>query len=500
MRKSTRKHSIRNPPASGRLPTKRLTIRDVQATTDELIRFHRLFHAVFKRREQREWSALYLCGQLSNLERKTIEPMVAAFRGADPNAMRALQQFISQEIWPAEKLILRLQQLVAEWLGDPAGVVIVDGSGFPKQGQSSVGVARQYCGAVGKVANSQEGVFLVYASPHGYAFLDERLYVHETWFGDDACERRRQCKIPETLRFQTEPNLALEMLQGLITRNVLPFRWVAADAHFGEIPAFLDDVTALGKWYFIEVPCDTRGWLDTPRIELPGPGVLGRPRTQPRVSRNAPRPRELRELAAQLPKSAWTRHRIKEGSKGPLVADFAFLRATTVRAGLPGPRVWVIFRRSCGKEPELKFYLSNAPTTCPRTEFIQVSGLRWPIETALEEGKGQVGMDHYETRSWVCWHHHMAHTFMAHLFLVRLCLVFKKKSCLDDRASTSVDRTRFGRRARWKTGHSLHHRLSPTAKLRSLLLTSPTPTRAKSLIFTWASTVTKASESYEVSE
>lgn len=500
MRKSTRKHSVRKSPASGRPPTRRLTTRDVQATMDELIRFHRLFYTVFRRREQREWSALYLCGQLSNLERKTIEPIVAAFRGADPNAMRGLQQFISQGTWPAEKLILRLQQLVAEWLGDPAGVVIVDGSGFPKQGQSSVGVARQYCGAVGKVANSQEGVFLVYASPHGYAFLDERLYVHETWFGEDARERWRQCEIPDAVHFQTEPSLALEMLHGLTTRGVLPFRWVTADAHFGAIPAFMDDVAALGKWYFIEVPCDTRVWLHTPHIEQPGPGVLGRPRTQLRVSRNAPRPREVRELATQLPKSAWTRHRIKEGSKGPIVADFAFLRATTVRAGLPGPRVWVIFRRSRATEPELKFYLSNAPTICPRAELIRVSGLRWPVETALKEGKGEAGMDQYETRSWVSWHHHMAHTFMAHLFLMRLCLVFKKKSRLDGCTSTSIDCTRFRRGARRKSGYPLAHHLSPTAKLRCLSLTSPTPTGTKSLIFSWASTVTEVSESYEVSE
>ncbi len=484
MRKSTRKHSVRKTPASGRPPTLRLATRDVQATTDELIRFHRLFDTVFQRHEQREWSAFYLCGQLSGLERKTIEPIVAAFRGADPNAMRGLQQFISQGTWPAEKLILRLQHLVAEWLGDPAGVVIVDGSGFPKQGSASVGVARQYCGAVGKVANCQEGVFMVYASPHGYAFLDERLYIHETWFGEDARERWHQCAIPTTVRFQTEPNLALNMLQGLIARGMLPFRWVTADAHFGEIPAFLDDVAALGKWYLIEVPCDTRAWLETPSIEQPGPGMLGRPRTQPRVSRNAThRDRASCVNGRSICKSAWTRHCIKEGSKGPLIADFAFLRVTTVRAGLPGPRVWAIFRHSDTAKPELKFYLSNAPTTCPRTELIRVNGQRWPVETALEEGKGEAGMDQYETRSWISWHHHMAQTFMAHLFLVRLCLVFKKKPCVDHSSSAPSDRACLGRRARRTSRYPLAHPVSPTAKLRRLLFTSPTPTRTKSLNF-----------------
>jgi SRSO17 transposase len=494
MGKSVRQHMIAKPPASGRPPTMRLMARDVQTSADELIAFHQLFDTVFRRREPREWSALYLCGQLSNLERKTLEPIVTALRGADPNAMRGLQRFVTQGTWPATQLTRRLQELIAEWLGDPDGVVILDGSGFPKQGSASVGVARQYCDAVGKVANSQEGVFAVYASPHGYAFLDMRLYVHASWFGDVMRDRWKACGIPKDLAFQTEPDLALEMLRTLVTRGQVPFRWVATDAHFGEIPTFLDAVDALDKWYLSEVPCDTRVWMHTPTVEPPGRGVLGRPRTKPRVSRRAPKPRELRELAADLPKTAWRHYLVKEGSQGPLVYDFAFLRVTTLRAGLPGPRVWAIFRRKRGKDPAFKFYLSNAPTTCPHAEFVRVSGLRWPVETALEEAKGEVGLDHYETRGWVSWHHHIAHAFMAHLFLVRLCLVFKKKSGDDGGASASVDRTCVGRRAGRASRHSLDHRLSPRAKLHRLSFPSPTPTRAKDLTFTWAPTVTEVSE------
>ena len=494
MKQSTRKHSIRRPPPSGRLPSMRLAARDVQASADELIAFHRMFATVFRRREQREWSTLYLCGQLSNLERKTLEPMVTAFRGADSNAMRSLQRFVTQGTWSASHLIQRLQELVAEWLGDPDGVVIVDGSGFPKQGPASVGVAPQYCGAVGKVTNSQEGVFAVYASPCGYAFLDVRLYVHESWFSDGMRDRWEACGIPKDWAFQTEPELGLEMLRTLISRRQIPFRWVATDAHFGEIPAFLDAVEALGKWYLSEVPSDTRVWMQTPTVEPPGRGVLGRPRTKPRVSRQAPPPRELRELAVGLPKTAWSRHLVKEGSQGPLLYDFAFLRVTTRRAALPGPRVWAIFRRKRGKVPEFKFYLSNAPTTCPHTEFVRVSGLRWPVETALEEAKGEVGLDHYETRGWVSWHHQMAHALMAHLFLVRLCLVFKKKSGLDGGAGTSANRTRIGRRTGASSGYSLDHCLPSRAQLCGLSLASATPTSEKSLIFTWPPTVTKVSE------
>jgi SRSO17 transposase len=493
MRKIVHHPSTQKPPASGRRPVLRLTQRDVQATTDELVGFHHLFHTVFQRREQREWSLFYLCGQLANISRKTIENIVIVLRGAEPNTIRALQQSISQGTWSAEKMIFQQQALVATWLGDPLGVVIVDGSGFPKQGLDSVGVARQYCGAVGKVTNSQEGVFLVYVSEHGNAFLDVRLYVHASWFAESARDRWPSCGIPSDLQFETEPNLALDMLKHVVTRKMVPFRWVVADAHFGEVPAFLDDVATLGKWYLIEVPCNTRGWLRTPAIEPPGCGALGRPHTHPRVSRRAARPRELRELATTLPKSAWTRHSIKEGSKGPIIADFAFLHVTTVRDGLPGPRVWAIFRRQVQPTPELKFYLSNAPATCSRAELVRVCGLRWPVETTLEEGKDELGMDHYETRSWVSWHHHMAQTFMAHLFLMRVRLLFKKKSSVDNRPSTSAHCTRTRRRASRIPRHPGYARVSATTQLRRLLFASPSNAQAENLIITWASTEHKVS-------
>jgi len=485
--------STQEPPASGRPPSVRLTQREVQASAEELSRFHRLFQSVFQRREQREWSWFYLCGQLSNLPRKTMESMVLHFRGADPNAIRAVQQFISQGTWQFEKVILRQQELVADWLGDPQGVVIIDGSGFPKQGQESAGVARQYCGAVGKITNSQEGVFLVYVSPHGNAFLDARLYLHESWFTDEARKRWPKCGIPTESSFQTEPNLALAMLRQLIARHRVPFRWVVADAHFGEIPAFLDAVSDLGKNYLIEVPCDTRAWLHTPTVEPPGRGLMGRPRTHPRVSRHAPRPQELRELAQTLASSAWTRHRIKEGSKGPIIADFAFMHMTTVRDGLPGPRVWVIFRRQVCPAPDLKFYLSNAPSSCSHAELIRICGLRWPVETTLEEGKDELGMDHYESRGWVSWYHHIAQTFMAHLFLMRVRLVFKKKSCLDIRSGASIDCTGTCRRAGKISRYSIDNRLSPATKLCGVLFPSSSNAQAKTLIFTWASTITEVS-------
>ena len=175
---------------------------------------------------------------------------------------------------------------------------------------------------------------------------------------------------------------------------------------------------------------------------------MGHLRTRPRVKRTAPRPQEMRELLAQLPAALWQRRVIKEGSKGPLVAEFAFLRVTPVRDELPGPRSWAIFRRTLGPQPEVKFYFSNAPVDCPRHEFVRVSGMRWPVETALGVGKSEVGMDHYETRTWRGWHHHMAHVILAFLFLLRLQLLFQKKPSADPRAGAPIDRTGHRRRNR----------------------------------------------------
>ena len=424
----SRRQGSRTPPASGRKPSSRLSLGELDHISDELVAYHRRFYSVFQRREQRHCSLFYLCGQLSDLERKTIEPMVLGLKGPDLNAIRALQQFIGQSPWETQELIIQHQPLVGELLGDSQGVIIVDGSGFPKQGKYSAGVAHQYCGHLGKIANSQEGVFLVYASPLGYTFLDGRLYLPEDWFADDYADKRKRAGIPDDVTFQTEPALALQMVTEVHTRNVVPFQWVACDEHFGQNPAFLAGIAALGKWYFAEVPCDTRVWLRAPTIEPPGRGPWGRPRTHPRVKRSAPRPRELRAIAATLPRQQWKRYCIKEGRKGTLWAEFAFLRVTTVRNELPGTRVWAVFRRSLDSQPELKFHLCNAPADCPPQVLAQMSGWRWPIETTLEEAKGEVGMDHYETRSWLGWHHHMAQTFLAHYFLMRTRLQFKKKS------------------------------------------------------------------------
>jgi hypothetical protein len=211
--------------------------------------------------------------------------------------------------------------------------------------------------------------------------------------------------------------LALELLQNAVRRGDLPFQWVVADALYGDSPDFRDGVAQLDKWYFVEVAGSTPVGPRQPAVRLPGPA--GRSRWG-HLHLPAGRTARVNDLVWRVPRESWERCLIKEGSKGPIVCDFAFLRITEARQGQPGGEVWLVLRRNVADPTEIKFYLSNAPARLPRAELVRVSGMRWPIESIFEEGKGEVGFDHYETRSWLGWHHHMLLVSLAHHFLVRL--------------------------------------------------------------------------------
>jgi SRSO17 transposase len=303
-------------------------------------------------------------------------------------------------------------------LGDAQGVLILDGSDFPKQGNESVGVKRQWCGQLGKTANCQAGVFL------GYTLLHRRLYMPEEWLAADAyAERRKRCGVPATLRFQTKPQLGLEMLQQVAQAGALSFRWLTCDEAFGRDSKFLDQAAAYA-YVFAEVPQDTQVWQSRPLTAVPAWSGRGRKPTNERIAPDTLAPQTVAELAAALPASAWSQQTIKEGSKGPIVADFACLRVVAVRDDLTGPDRWLVFRRQ-RNTGELKFYLSNAPPTTALQTFVWLSGMRWPLETCFEEGKQEVGLGDYQTRTWTGWHHHMTLCILAHFFLVRLQLNLK---------------------------------------------------------------------------
>jgi SRSO17 transposase len=400
-----------------------LTPGEVAALADELVHYHAAFAELYSRKEQAHWGYKYLQGLMLPIERKSIEPMALALDGGD---VQAMQQFIGQGQWQDEALLRQHWSLVDETLGEADGVCIVDGSDLPKQGAHSVGVARQWCGRLGKVENCQAGVFAAYASRTGYTLLDRRLYLPDEWFDAAHRERWHKCGVPEDTLFKTKPILALEMLRAVVQAGTVRFRWVTCDEAFGREPAFLDGVAALERWYVAEMPHDTRLWLQRPMTAVPVWSGRGRRPRKVRLVPGEPAPQRVAQLAAALPPEAWHPYLIKEGSKGPLVAEFAFQRGVAVRAGLPGPEVWIVFRRAVGEQPELQVYLSNAPAHTPVAALVRVAGMRWPIETVFEESKGGLGLDHYEVRSWLGWHHHMTLCLLAHHFLVRARLRLKK--------------------------------------------------------------------------
>jgi SRSO17 transposase len=407
-------------------PVLDLTPQDIDDLLDELRTYHAIFSPLFKRPEQREWSQTYLHGLLLELPRKSIEPMMLALRGADRNAIRAMQQFVSEGAWDDRTILHRLWMEIDADLGDNHGVLILDGSDFPKQGSESVAVKRQYCGELGKTANCQAGVFLAYASPQGYTLLDRRLYVPEEWISETAyAERRKACGLPSDLTFTTKPALGWAMIEDVVQAATLRCRWVACDEGFGRDTVLLDKIAGANLWYFAEVPHDTHVWQARPEVAVPDWSGRGRKPTRERLVADAPVPQTVAAVANGLPASAWSQQLIQEGSQGPQLAEFAFVRVSAVRDGLPGPEVSLVLRRSL-TDGELKTYLCNAPSDIPQERLVRMSGMRWPIETCFETGKQELGMGDYEVRSWQGWHHHMTLVILALAFLVRVQNRLKK--------------------------------------------------------------------------
>jgi len=395
-------------------PTCNLAPRDVEALVTDLEAYAAQFRSCFARAAQGAWAHRYLQGLVSDQPRKSIEPMALAHGFP----IRSMQAFIAESPWRTAPLVHQHQQLVAQTLGDDDGVLLVDESGMPKQGVHSAAVAPQYCGALGKLATCQVGVFVGYASQKGYTLLDGQLFVPECWFDAAHAALRQDVGMPAELTFLTKPQLAVQVVRAIVERATLPVRWVAADALYGDSPAFRDAIAEERLWYFTEVACSTLIWRRHPAVIVPLWLGKGRKPTKQRLKTPTNRPYRVDGLLRRLPKTVWVRSTIKEGSKGPIVCDFAFVRVREARGSLPGPRLWLIIRRNVAAPSEVKFYLSNAPEDIEVVRLVRMSGMRWPIELTFEESKGEVGMDQYEMRSWIGWHHHMTLVMLAHHFLV----------------------------------------------------------------------------------
>lgn len=405
-------------------PECNLSKQDIEQFLDEMTNYLKFFEPAFHRPEQLEWGKVYLNGLLSELPRKNTE-RIALELGEN---VRNLQHFIGQSPWEHEPLVVIHQKLIGETLGETDGVVLIDESSVVKQGDDSIGVAAQYCGSVGKIANGQVGVYLGYASRKGYSLVEGRLFVPDEWFDEAHLAKRSLCGAPQDLEYQTKPQIGLELLRKAKQRGNLPFQWVAADELYGDSPAFRDGVAELGKDYFTEIKSTTQVWRVRPEVHVPEWKGRGRRPTRLRLRHPTEQAVSVNGLVTAIPFDGWTRATIKEGSKGPIVCDFSFLRVIEARGGLPGPEVWLIMRRNLDDPSIVKFYFSNAAVDTPLIEFVRISGMRWPIETIFEESKGEVGFDHYEMRSWLGWHHHMLLVSLAHHFLVRLRIRFQKQA------------------------------------------------------------------------
>ena len=413
-----------------------LTPDDVDGFLDELQAFHEAFRSCFVRSEPRQHFFHYLAGQFSTLKRKSIEPMAIHIEGGH---IRGMQRFISNDVWKEQRMQRIYHGMVAQDMGEPHGVLIFDESGFVKKGQDSVGVARQYCGTVGKVENCQVGVFAAYASGKGYALVDQRLFLPEAWFDADHAERRAKCKVPKAMTFRSKPELAADMLGAIHNAGRLPFRYIAADSVYGNSPEFLKAMEAcVGSIYMVGISSETRAWLKRPQTELHTYRYGGEEHTQRVLAPSSPTPKSVAEWAQSLRPHVWYRRTVSEGSKGPIEYEFARKRVTLCKEGLPDRTVWLVIKRSVGASPRYWYYISNAPASATLGLFVWLSGRRWAIEQSFEESKSDLGMDHYEIRTIAGWHHHMLVTTLAHFFLWRLKIRLEKKIPCPDRAASAM--------------------------------------------------------------
>jgi len=398
---------------------------DVKDMATELLGFHENFADCFQRSESRDNFYRYMAGQFSQLERKSIEPIAFAIEGGK---VRAMQRFVSDAPWDDDKIITKYRSLVAEDFGHPDAVLIFDESGFVKKGDDSIGVAKQYCGRIGKVENCQVGVFAAYTSKYGYSLVDKRLYIPERWFSEEYRERREKCVLPDEITFQTKPQLAAEMLRNLSGEKLIPFKYVLADSTYAN-PEFIEAAESIvGVAYFLQVPEDTLCWLQNPLTVEKSYNYRGQDRTKKVLSDNTKKPISVKALANSINDFFWYRRKVSEGSKGPIEYEFTKRRVVLSHHGLPKKTVWLVIRRTLNKDPEYSFYISNAPLSTRLKTFVWLSGLRWSIEQCFEETKTELGMDQYEVRKFPGWNHHILTCMLAHYFLWHLKFRLGKKS------------------------------------------------------------------------
>ena len=393
---SERMSLLDHPDARALLADAELTPGDVARSAQRLEHFLERYLPCFFRHEHHELAQVVLAGKLSKLERKTAEP-IAALAGRH---RKPVQNFVGAGAWQDRTVLAEMRQHVAEVLGDPDAVLVIDPSGFPKKGTASCGVTRQWCGRLGKVENCQVGVFLAYVTAHGSAPLDGQLYLPKDWAADP--KRRKATHVPADVTFQESWRIALDLLDR--SAAAVPFGWVAGDDEFGRASAFRTELRRRHWQYVLDVPATTtiRDLGETPAAGC-----------------RVPPWRSVAEWAAAQPAARWRRLVRGAGAKGPKVvrALEAWVQ-TKDEDGCAGPRERVVVIRSVADEPQVWYTLSNAADTVPLVRVVGAQGQRHGVEEVLQAAKGEVGLGHYEVRSWVGWHHHVTLSLLALWFLI----------------------------------------------------------------------------------
>lgn len=376
------------------------------------------------RSERRHWGSVYVRGLLLDGERKSVEPL--ASRLPEGN-VQAMQQFIGQSPWEWQPIWQRLgKRMTSELEAEPAWVI--DDTGFPKQGEHSPGVARQYSGTLGKTANCQIAVSLHHVGDNGSTALNWRLYLPKEWAEDS--DRREQSGIPESVVFRNKWELALEMIDEVRGWG-LPDRVVLGDAAYGEPTAFRRGLEERQLRYALGIQSSVGVWTSPPKQIRKKPAHTGRPRTA--WDYGDQRPVSAKEAA--LKAKGWKTIRWREGSKGWLESRFWATRVQPShrynQGQPPENEVWLLVEWPASEPEPIKYFLCNMPTATTLRRLVRITKCRWKIEQDYQQFKEELGLDHYEGRSWQGWHHHVTLVMIAHAFLTLETMRSKKNFWVD---------------------------------------------------------------------
>ena len=377
-----------------------------------LVAFAEEMLAPLQRSDQRRWGEVYLRGLMLDGRRKSIEPMAARLADGDE---QCLQQFVNQSPWEWQPVRRRLARKLSAAI--VAEAWIVDDTSFPKFGRASVAVGRQYCGALGKVANCQVGVSINAATDEASCPLDWRLFLPEEW--DDDRERRTKTRLPDEIRYQPKWRLALEMLDDLRKDGLEP-AVILADGGYGEISEFRLALDQRELDYVVQVKGATSAYAEDVRPETPAYSGTGRP-PKPRYRA---RRSSLKTLALAAGRDALRTVSWREGSRGKLSSRFLALRVRPANVQLRRaagadelPLRWLLCEWPDGANEPVKYWLSNLRAETPLKRLVGLAKLRWRIEHDYRELKDALGLDHFEGRSYPGWHHHVTLVSLAHGFL-----------------------------------------------------------------------------------